>query len=57
MDILAISVNDTAKALGIGRSTVYALMKTGQLESIKLGRRTLLTTASVKRLARTQASA
>ena len=57
MDILAISVNDTAKALGIGRSTVYALMKTGQLVSIKLGRRTLLTTASVKRLARTQASA
>ena len=50
MELLAISINETAKALGIGRSSVYALLKTGRLDSIKIGRRTLLTTESVKRL-------
>lgn len=50
MEPLAISINDAAKALGIGRSSVYALLKTGSLDAIKIGRRTLLTTASVRRL-------
>ena len=54
MELLAISINDTAKALGIGRSSVYALLKSGRLDAIKIGRRTLLTTASIKRLAQTQ---
>lgn len=47
---LAISINDTAKVLGVGRSSIYGLMKEGRLESIKIGRRTLLTTASINRL-------
>jgi excisionase family DNA binding protein len=51
MELLAISINETAKALGIGRSSVYALLKTGRLDAIKIGRRTLLTTESIKRLA------
>lgn len=51
MELLAISINDTAKALGIGRSSVYALLKSGRLDAIKIGRRTLLTTESIKRLA------
>lgn len=51
MEPLAISINATAKALGVGRSSVYSLIKTGKLEAIKIGRRTLLTTASIKRLA------
>ncbi|MBB5373785.1 helix-turn-helix domain-containing protein [Acidocella aromatica] len=50
MEPVAISVNSAAKALGIGRSSIYALIKGGQLEAIKIGRRTLLTTASIKRL-------
>jgi len=54
MELLAISINDTAKVLGIGRSSVYALLKTGRLDAIKIGRRTLLTTASIKRLAQSQ---
>ncbi len=52
MEPIAISVNSAAQALGIGRSSIYALIKGGQLEAIKIGRRTLLTTASIKRLAR-----
>ncbi|MDT7534591.1 helix-turn-helix domain-containing protein [Sphingobium sp. SA2] len=54
MEVLAISINDTAKVLGIGRSSVYALLKSGKLDAIKIGRRTLLTTESIKRLAQSR---
>jgi excisionase family DNA binding protein len=50
MEPLAISVNGAAKALGIGRSSIYGLVEAGQLDAIKIGRRTLLTTASIYRL-------
>lgn len=50
MNPLAVSINSAAKALGIGRSSIYALIKSGKLEAIKIGRRTLLTTDSIKRL-------
>jgi excisionase family DNA binding protein len=50
MDPLAISVNGAARALGVGRSSIYGLLKSGKLEAIKIGRRTLLTTASINRL-------
>ncbi len=55
MELLAISINDTAKALGVGRSSVYSLLKAGRLDAIKIGRRTLLTTESIKRLAQSRA--
>lgn len=55
MELLAISINDTAKALGIGRSSVYSLLKSGRLDAIKIGRRTLLTTESIKRLSQNRA--
>ena len=48
---VTISVNTAARTLGIGRTSIYALLKEGRLESIKIGRRTLLTTASIHRLA------
>ena len=55
MELLAISINDTAKALGVGRSSVYSLLKSGRLDAIKIGRRTLLTTESINRLAQSRA--
>lgn len=54
MEPLAISINEAARALSIGRSSVYALLKAGRLEAIKIGRRTLLTTESIKRLSQPQ---
>jgi excisionase family DNA binding protein len=48
---VAISVNSAARTLGIGRTSIYALLKDGRLDAIKIGRRTLLTTDSIRRLA------
>lgn len=50
MEQLAISINDAAKALGIGRSSIYGLIKAQKLDVIKIGTRTLITTASLNRL-------
>jgi excisionase family DNA binding protein len=37
MDKLLLTPVEAARALGIGRSTVYELMQTGQLESVRIG--------------------
>ena len=50
MEALAVSINDTAKALSSGRTTVYAMIKDGRLEAFKLGRRTLVKAESIRRL-------
>ena len=50
MERLAYSINDTARTLSLGRTSVYALIKEGRLEAIKLGRRTLIKTDSIRRL-------
>ena len=52
MDELAYSINRTAKALGVGRSTIYKLIKTGRIDALKIGTRTLITTASIARLSK-----
>ncbi len=50
MQPLALSINDTAKTLSVGRTSVYALIRDGRLETVKLGRRTLVKTESVRRI-------
>ncbi|MGV2495981.1 helix-turn-helix domain-containing protein [Pelagerythrobacter aerophilus] len=57
MDELAYSINRTAKVLGVGRSTIYKLIKTGQVDALKIGTRTLITTASIARLTETRREA
>ena len=50
MEPIALSINDTAKALSLGRTSIYALIREGRLETIKLGRRTLIKAESIRRL-------
>ena len=50
MEPLATSVAQAAAALGLGRTSIYALIREGRLEAIKLGRRTLIKVESIHRL-------
>ena len=50
MEPLATSVKDAAQALSLGRTSIYALIKEGRLETVKLGRRTLIKVESIRRL-------
>lgn len=50
MDILAVSVNEAARILGIGRTSLYSMIREGRVEALKLGRRTLIKTASLRRV-------
>jgi excisionase family DNA binding protein len=50
MEPLAVSINDTAKALSLGRTSIYAMIADGRLEAFKLGRRTLVRAESIRRL-------
>ncbi|MCO5792210.1 MAG: helix-turn-helix domain-containing protein [Blastomonas sp.] len=51
MEILLVSIPDAAKALSLGRTSIYELMRSGQLETRKMGRRRLITAESLRRLA------
>jgi excisionase family DNA binding protein len=48
---LLFGVTEAAVALGLGKSTVWALIAAGRLQTVKIGRRTLVTRASIERIA------
>ena len=50
MEPIALTIRDTSKAAGFGKTTTYKLINEGKLSSIKIGRRTLVTVASIKAL-------
>jgi excisionase family DNA binding protein len=50
MEPLAVSINDAAKALGLGRTSIYQMINDGRLDAFKLGRRTLVRVESIRRL-------
>ena len=54
MEPLAVSINDTAKALGMGRTSIYVMIADGRLVAFKLGRRTLVKADSIRRLVAAQ---
>ena len=45
-----VSIVDAGKALGVGRSTIYELINSGDLKTIKIGRRNLVTIESIRSL-------
>ena len=51
MNTLLASISDAQRALGIGRSTAYRLIAEGSLETVKIGRRTLIRASSIRALA------
>lgn len=58
MEAKLLSISDTAKVLGVGRSKLYALIKEGRLETVTVGRRRLVVAASIERFVeRLQAAA
>ena len=50
MEKLAYSINETARALSLGRTSIYAMIADKRLDAFKLGRRTLIRADSVRRL-------
>lgn len=51
-DPLLVTIEGAARRLGVGRSTIYELMRSEQLESVKIGRCTRIPTDSIDALVR-----
>ena len=47
---MAYSITDAAAAVGLSRSTLYTLMGTGKLPTIKIGKRRLISAEALARL-------
>ncbi|MCC6478320.1 MAG: helix-turn-helix domain-containing protein [Sphingomonadaceae bacterium] len=47
---ICVRVNDAARMIGVGRTKLYELIACGELETIKIGKATRITTASLHRL-------
>ncbi|CAH0356631.1 helix-turn-helix domain-containing protein [Sphingobium sp. CECT 9361] len=50
MEKLTLSVKEFCEAVGIGRTKAYEILGAGELEIVRLGRRTLITKRSVEAL-------
>lgn len=49
-DPICVRVNDAARMIGVGRTKLYELIAAGEVETIKLGNATRITTASLRDL-------
>ncbi len=47
---ICVKVNDAARMIGVGRTKLYELIASGEIEAIKLGKSTRITTASLYEL-------
>lgn len=50
MEPITVTVNGAKEALGIGTTKLYELMNEGKLERVRVGRRVLIKTASIRAL-------
>lgn len=46
--VLAVSPNEAARLCGIGRTTLYAALSSGELKSIKIGTRRLIRLEAIR---------
>jgi excisionase family DNA binding protein len=44
------TINQTMNILGVGRTSIYKLVKSGELNALKLGRRTLIAASDIAAL-------
>lgn len=51
MEVIATPINEAARCLGIGRTSVYKLISERKLDTIKIGRRTLVKADSIRAFA------
>jgi excisionase family DNA binding protein len=47
-EIIAVRIDEASKASGVGRSTLYAEIKRGNLKTRKVGRRTVIAVADLR---------
>lgn len=50
MEPLTVRIKTAVKLTGIGRSTLYELIQSGEIETIKIGRSTFIPYRCIKRL-------
>ncbi|WP_447726634.1 helix-turn-helix domain-containing protein [Sphingomonas koreensis] len=50
MDAMLVSISRTAETLNLGRTSIYAMINEGRLETVKLGRRRLVKMESIHAL-------
>jgi excisionase family DNA binding protein len=55
MEPVTVTVEGARKALGLGTTKIYELISEGKLCTVKIGRRTLITTDSIRALAEANA--
>lgn len=53
MEPITVTIQGAKQALGIGTTKIYELIGDGRLRTIKLGRRTLIRTDSIRELVNT----
>jgi len=56
-DPICVRVNDAARMIGVDRTKLYELIAAGEIETVKLGKSTRITTASLHELIRRQREA
>lgn len=45
---IAYRIEDAARALGVGRTTIYRLIRDGKLRIVKVGKRSLITASELQ---------
>ncbi|MEZ5743187.1 MAG: helix-turn-helix domain-containing protein [Sphingomonadaceae bacterium] len=49
---ICVRINEAARMIGVGRTKLYELLSSGELETVKIGKATRVTTASLHELVR-----